>query len=73
MQLTVAVIDGDVFDSLFAGMVETNDEGRVIGRDGRTDMPFTGEAIDRLGLRLSASALTLLQLAWRNHDQLLGD
>jgi hypothetical protein len=73
VQLTVAVIDGDVFDTLFVDMVETNDEGRVIGRDGRTDMPFTGEAIDRLDPRLSASALTLLQLAWRNREQLLAD
>lgn len=73
VQLTVAVIDDDAFDRLFASMVETNDEGRVVGRDGRTDMPFTGEAIDRLDPRLSASALTLLRLAWRDRDQLLGD
>lgn len=71
VQLTVAVIDGDVFDRLFVDMVETNDEGRVVGRDGRTDMPFTREAIDRLDPRLSASALTLLELAWRDRDQLL--
>jgi len=43
-------------------VVETNDEGRVIGRGGRTDMPFTAEAIDRLDLRLSASALTLSEM-----------
>src|SRR6266536_184061 len=43
-------------------VVETNDEGRVIGRGGRTDMPFTAEVIDRLDLRLSASALTLSEM-----------
>ncbi|HEX7661217.1 MAG TPA: hypothetical protein VF444_17230 [Pseudonocardiaceae bacterium] len=69
-QLTVAVIDDDVFDKLFAGLVTVNDEGRVVGRDGRADMPFTAEAIDRLGPRLSASALTLLNLAWRDRDLL---
>jgi hypothetical protein len=73
LQLTVAVIDGELFDRLFVEMVETNDEGRVVGRDGRADMPFTGEAIERLDPRLSASALTLLQLAWRDREQLLND
>lgn len=71
IQLTVAVIDDEVFDRLFATLVETNDEGRVIGRGGRTDMPFTDEAIDRLDPRLSASALTLLHLAWRDRELLL--
>jgi transcriptional regulator with XRE-family HTH domain len=71
IQLTVAVIDDEVFDRLFATLVEANDEGRVIGRGGRTDMPFTDEAINRLDPRLSASALTLLRLAWRDRDLLL--
>ncbi len=71
VQLTVAVIDDEVFDRLFADLVETNDEGRVVGRGGRTDLPFTGEAIDRLDPRLSASALTLLRLAWRDRRLLL--
>ncbi len=54
VQLTVAVVDDEVFDRLFADLVMTNDEGRVAGGYGRTDMPFTGEAIDRLNPRLSA-------------------
>jgi hypothetical protein len=36
-------------------------------------MPFTAEAIDRLDPRLSASALTLLRLGWRDREQLLHD
>lgn len=71
MQLTVAVIDDDVFDQLFALMVRTNDEGQVVGTAGRADLPFTEEAIDRLDPRLSASALTLLRLAWRDRRRLL--
>lgn len=71
IQLTVAVIDDEVFDHLFARLVRTNDEGRVVGMGGRTDLPFTDEAIDRLEPRLSASALTLLRLAWRDRRQLL--
>nr|CEL17270.1 hypothetical protein [Kibdelosporangium sp. MJ126-NF4]CTQ91500.1 hypothetical protein [Kibdelosporangium sp. MJ126-NF4] len=72
IQLTVAVVDDRAFDRLFAGMVIANDEGHVVGSGGRTDMPFTGEAIERLSPRLSASALTLLQLAWRDRPLLLG-
>ncbi|GGU74625.1 helix-turn-helix transcriptional regulator [Lentzea flava] len=71
VQLTVAVIDDDVFDTLFADLVRTNDEGKIVGGNGRTDMPFTGEAIERLNPRLSASALTLLRLAWRDRSRLL--
>ncbi|MGH3624158.1 MAG: helix-turn-helix transcriptional regulator, partial [Sciscionella sp.] len=66
-----AVIDDEVFDRLFSGLVATNDEGWVVGGGGRTDMPFTDETIDRLNPRLSASALTLLQLAWRDRTLLL--
>jgi transcriptional regulator with XRE-family HTH domain len=73
IQMTVAVVDDLVFDQLFADLVEINDEGRVIGRGGRTDMPFTVEAIDRLDPRLSASALTLLRLAWRDRAKLLSE
>ncbi|MGH3905737.1 MAG: hypothetical protein ACRDTE_16365 [Pseudonocardiaceae bacterium] len=73
VQLTVAVVDDEVFDRLFAERLVTNDEGRVVGGYGRTDLPFTGEAIDRLDPRLSASALTLLRLAWRDRQRLLHD
>lgn len=71
IQLTVAVVDDEVFDRLFADLVMTSDEGRLVGGGGRTDMPFTEEAIDRLDPRLSASALTLLRLAWRDRKMLL--
>lgn len=71
-QRTVAVVDAEVFDQLFKSVVATNDEGRVVGANGRSDMPFTGEAIDRLEPRLSSSSLTLLRLAWRDRGLLLG-
>jgi transcriptional regulator with XRE-family HTH domain len=70
-QPTVAVIDDEVFDKLFARLVSTNDEGRVVGMNGRADLPFTGEAIDRLNPRLSANSLTLLKLAWHDRKLLL--
>jgi hypothetical protein len=68
IQLTIAVIDDSTFDRLFATMVDANDEGQVMVGCG---IPFTGEAIERLNPRLSASALTLLQLAWRDRSLLL--
>ncbi len=70
MQLTIAVVDAPVFDHLFRNMVGVNDEGRVIGKDGARYIPFTEEAIRRLEPRLSASALTLLELAWRDRKVL---
>ncbi|WP_237774696.1 XRE family transcriptional regulator [Actinosynnema sp. ALI-1.44] len=72
IQLTVAVVEDSAFDRLFANMVTANDEGHVVGANGRVDIPFTGEAIERLNPRLSASALTLLRLAWRDRRLLLG-
>ncbi|WP_156756029.1 helix-turn-helix domain-containing protein [Actinokineospora pegani] len=65
-QLTVAVVDGDTFDVLFADRVAVNDEGAV-GRD----VPFTDEAVRRLEPRLSGSALTLLRLALRDRRSLV--
>lgn len=70
-QRTVAVVDDEVFDRLFTELVATNDEGTVIGEGGRTDIPFTSEAVDRLEPRLSASSLTLLRLALRDRRNLL--
>lgn len=72
-QRTVAVVNGDVFDRLFSGLVAVNDEGLVVGEGGRTGFPFTGDAIDRLEHRLSASSLTLLRMAWRDRQLLLRD
>ncbi|SMD22501.1 helix-turn-helix domain-containing protein [Lentzea albidocapillata] len=72
VQLTVAVIDEAAFDELFANLVRTNDEGEVVGGHGRAYLPFTGEVIERLNPRLSASALTLLRMAWRDRARLLG-
>jgi transcriptional regulator with XRE-family HTH domain len=72
-QRTVAVIDDEVFDRLFAGLVSANDEGDVVSVGGGVGVPFTGDAIDRLGPRLSASSLTLLRMAWRDRDLLLSE
>ena len=78
--LTVAVFDHDVFDRVFAGLVATNAEGRVVGPDapavpGVPGVPFTGEAIRRLAggsEPMQAAGAAVLQLAWQHRGLLLG-
>ncbi|MGH8910056.1 MAG: helix-turn-helix domain-containing protein [Egibacteraceae bacterium] len=76
--LTVAVIDDDVFDSAFAGFVETNSEGVAVaaGRHARAaeGIPFTEATVRRL---LEAELMTppgaaCLDLAWWHRRLLLG-
>ncbi|GAB3454249.1 hypothetical protein GCM10027436_55720 [Actinophytocola sediminis] len=71
-QRTVAVIDHETYDELFASAVKSNDEGHRVGHGGRPDIPFTAEAIDRLQTRMTASSYTGLRLAWRDRHVLLG-
>jgi transcriptional regulator with XRE-family HTH domain len=74
--LSVAVIDAEAFDQLFAGLVTTNQEGNLVTAS-RTSpaagIPFTDEAIRRLldHEPLAAPAAACLQLAWRHRTLLL--
>jgi hypothetical protein len=81
--LAVAVVDSDVFDRVFAGLVSANAEGRVIGpgvpavpgSPGAPGVPFTGEAVQRLAdgsAPMQAAGAAVLQLAWRHRRSLLG-
>jgi hypothetical protein len=81
--LAVAVVDSDVFDRVFAGLVSANAEGRVIGpgapavpgSPGVPGVPFTGEAVRRLAdgsEPMQAAGAAVLQLAWRHRRSLLG-
>jgi hypothetical protein len=81
--LAVAVVDSDVFDRVFAGLVGANAEGRVIGpgvpavpgSPGVPGVPFTGEAVQRLAdgsEPMQAAGAAVLQLAWRHRRSLLG-
>jgi hypothetical protein len=73
---TVAVIDADTFDHLFADLVRINDEGSVL-RAGQhqptAHIPFTKEVIDELIAtnRLAPETAFSLQTAWQHRDQLL--
>jgi hypothetical protein len=75
--LTVAVIDDDVFDELFGGLVSGNAEGTVVSA-GRTrrpaeGIPFTADAVRRLVERepIAPAAAACLELAWTHRDVLL--
>ena len=48
--LAVTVFDRAIFDEVFAGLVEVNDEGRTVTRspDGTFGIPFTAQAVHRL-------------------------
>lgn len=74
--LTVAVIEGAVFDRLFATMVARNDEGSAVGTAaGRptVGIPFTSDSIQRLRDEpLSPIARACLTLAWEHRHRLLG-
>ena len=76
--LAVAVFDGDAFDSIFAGLVAANAEGRVVGggdAPGTPGVPYTGEVIRRFGggaEPMQAAGAAVLQLAWRHRAGLLG-
>jgi hypothetical protein len=53
----VAVIDDQVFDQLFAGLVTTNDEGRPVGMHGRRVIQRANMAAPPLGDRLMLVSL----------------
>jgi hypothetical protein len=74
--LTVAIIEAPVFDSLFARMVEVNEEGAAVSTEaGRptVGIPFTSEARERLRSEpLSPIAKACIELAWQHRHTLLG-
>jgi hypothetical protein len=72
--LTVAVFDGDLFDTTFGGLVTTNAEGRVVSEHGVTGIPFTREAVARFaegGEPMQAAGAAVLSLAWQHRAKLL--
>jgi hypothetical protein len=73
---TIAVIDAEVFDEIFAGLVSANDEGTVmkIGAAVPTvHVPFTEQVINELDAtgRLAPETTFSLRAAWEHRSQLL--
>jgi hypothetical protein len=74
--LTVAVFDADVYDRLFAEMVDVNEEGAVVktGRVHPTSaIPFSRHMVDELlgSGRLAPAAAGILTLAWKHRRTIL--
>jgi transcriptional regulator with XRE-family HTH domain len=74
--LSVAIIDAEVFDTVFAGLVLTNQEGNVVTADPTrptTGIPFTEAHVRRLLDKepLAGPAAACLSLAWRHRALLL--
>jgi hypothetical protein len=67
--LTVAVIDSDVFDTLFSVTVQRNAEGTVLAA-----REFAAHVVDRIvtGEPVQAAGAALLRLAWRHRETLGG-
>jgi hypothetical protein len=69
--LTVAVFDAAVFDDIFRGLVEVNDEGTVT-RSGpeREEFTFDGASIEHLLATepIAPSGAACLALAWQHRD-----
>jgi hypothetical protein len=70
------VFPADVYDALFTGLVDANDEGKLV-RTGRgrptAHLPFTEQTVTELigAGRLAPAAAGCLELAWRHRRTLL--
>ena len=72
--LTVAVFDAEVFDRVFDGLVERNDEGSVVSvDDDRQHFGFDEPTIRRLLVNepMAPSGAGALQLAWVHRAAIL--
>ena len=71
--LTVAVINEDVYDEVFAGLVSANDEGTIAA----TTVPFEEHTVRRLLAgkphTLAPAAAGCIQLAWQHRRVVLGE
>jgi transcriptional regulator with XRE-family HTH domain len=73
--LAAAIIDAEVFDDVFSGLVPVNAEGSIVTTRGSTavGIPFEHRNVERLLVeeRMAPSAAACLELAWRHRDTLL--
>jgi hypothetical protein len=75
--MSVAVLDADLFDATFAGLVRANDEGRIVTGDGAAGaavgVAFKAANIDRFTSAepMQPAGAALLRIAWQHRDTLL--
>jgi hypothetical protein len=69
---SVAVYDADLFDELFDGIVDSNDEGDLVGGSSE-EFAFTEQSVDRLFAdgQLAPSGAACLRLAWERRATLV--
>ena len=71
--LTVAIFDADVFDEIFDGLVESNEEGTVTGNGSNEEQyTFNSETVERLLANepMAPSGAACLSLAWKHREAL---
>lgn len=73
--LAVAVIEAEVFDTVFGAMVDVNEEGVAVSTEGGNPLagvPFSRESRERLAREpLSPVARALIELGWEHRALLL--
>ena len=75
--MSVAVLDAGLFDATFAGLVQANDEGRLVTSDGAAGaavgVPFKAPNIERFATAepMQPAGAALLRIAWEHRDVLL--
>jgi transcriptional regulator with XRE-family HTH domain len=72
--LTILVIDADVFDDIFAGLVSCNSEGDVLpGTEGSVGVPWRRDSVFQLLAEqpLAPAASGLIEYAWKHQDLFL--
>jgi hypothetical protein len=72
--LTILVIEAEVFDDIFAGLVSRNSEGDVLpGTEGSAGIPWRHEEVLRLLATepLAPAASELIEYAWKYQDEFL--
>jgi hypothetical protein len=75
--LSVAVLDADLFDATFAGLVRANQEGRIVTGDAAAGaavgVAFRAPNIERFAAAepMQPAGAALLRIAWQHRDVLL--
>ncbi len=70
---TVAVFDADIFDSVFDGMVQQNEEGDVVRGQDREEFAFDSPTIQQLLANepIAPSGAACLFLAWQHRESIV--
>jgi hypothetical protein len=67
----VVVIDADVFDDIFGGLVAANAEGQIMSENGTAGFAFTETAVSRFTSGrepMQDAGSAVLRLAWKHRQ-----